>query len=39
MEDLANQNFEVNLNEEGGARILKHSFNALVSDGEDVDIE
>ena len=31
MEKLAKQNFEVNLNEERGAKILKCSLNAILS--------
>ena len=34
MVDLAKQNFEVNLNDESGAKILKSSINAIFGKGE-----
>ena len=39
MVDLAKQNFEVNLNDEGGAKILKSSINAIFGKGEDENLE
>ena len=39
MEELAKQNFEVNLNNSEGATILKSSFNAILSLEENVNLD